>query len=66
MTGGGKALELAYNGYLWLDKSWPVAVDHSARLGAMVCHEVLRTKRESASCSAPRVLGLSRVLVWTM
>ena len=53
MTGGGKAQELAYNGYLWVDKSWPVAVGHRACLGAMVCNETLRTKRESASCSAP-------------
>ena len=47
------ALELSYNGYIGLYKRWFIGVGHRACLGAMVCNETLRTKRESASCSAP-------------
>ena len=32
----GKAVQLAYNGYEWLYKSWAVAFDGSACRGAMV------------------------------
>ena len=36
-AGRSKAVELAYNGYPWLDKSWAVAYDGGARRGAMAC-----------------------------
>ena len=47
-TGGGKAVELTYSGYLWLDKSWPVAVDGVAcHHSAMVCFISPRVSTES-------------------
>ena len=54
LTGRGSGVELTYNGFLWLDKPWPVAVGDGARRGAMVCNEALRGVHESG----PR-LGLS-------
>ena len=46
-TGGGKAVELTYNGFLWLDKPWPVAVDGGACRSAMVCFISPRVSPES-------------------
>jgi len=49
----GMAVELSHSGYFGLYKWWFIGVDHGTCFGAMVCKETLRTKRESASCSAP-------------
>ena len=40
-------MELAYNGYQWLYKSWAVAFDGSAYRGAMVCFILPRMSTES-------------------
>ena len=40
-------MELTYSEYLWLDKSWPVAVDGVACHGAMVCFISPRVSTES-------------------
>ena len=37
----------SYNGFLWLDKPWPVAVGDGARRGAMVCFVSVRVATES-------------------
>ena len=47
------AVELSHSGYFGLYKWWFIGVDHGTCFGAMICKETLRTKRESASCSAP-------------
>ena len=36
-AGRSKAVELAYNDYMWLYKSWAVALDGGARRGATAC-----------------------------
>ena len=40
-------MELTYSGYLWLDKSWPVAVDGAACRSAMVRFISQRVSTES-------------------
>ena len=54
-TGAGRAVQHSESGNIWLDKSWPVAVDGSASSDAMVCPETPCATRESASCMAPRM-----------
>ena len=55
LAGASNAVEHLESRKLWLDKSWPVAVDNGASCGAMVCHETPCAKRESASCMVPRM-----------
>ena len=50
------------SGNLWLDKSWPVAVDGTTSRGAMVCHETPCAKRESALCMAPHTASCEHEL----
>ena len=50
------------SGNLWLDKTWPVAVDGSASSDAMVCPETPCATRESASCMAPRMASCEHEL----
>ena len=47
LTGRGSGVELTYNGFLWLDKPWSVAVGDGARRGAMVCFVSVRVATES-------------------
>ena len=47
LAGRRKAVELTYNGYLWLHKSWAVGVGGGTRCGAMVCVGLLRESTES-------------------
>ena len=63
-------MELTYNGYLWLDKSWPVGIDDGARRSAMVCVVSVRVATESGrkidlsqrvSQHVLRVVGLASV-----
>ena len=55
LAGASNAVEHLECRKLWLDKSWPYAVDNDASCGAMVCHETPCAKRESASCMVPRM-----------
>ena len=70
LTGRGSGVELTYNGFLWLDKPWPVAVGDGARRGAMVCFVSVRVATESdrkidlsqrVSQHVLRVVGLASV-----
>ena len=42
-----EAVELAYHGYLWLYKSWAVALDGGPRRGEMACFALLHVSTES-------------------
>ena len=62
LAGACTAVEHLESRKLWLDKSWPVAVDNSASCAPMVCHETPCTKRESALCMAPRMASCEHEL----